>query len=513
MVGAPLLLLLLLGAEDKPSPKFPLGKETTYVTGPLDKEGYIDYEAALNDQFGKGITPQNNANVLLWKALGPRPEGGERVPAEFFRRLGIEEPPERGDYLIDLKRYIKDHLQIDPDESDAIYDQHSRAGQRPWTAKEFPHIATWLKANEKPLAVAVDATKRPAYFNPLIASRTEEGRGVLIGALLPGVHKCRELANALAARAMLRVGEGKFAEAWQDLLACHRLGRLVARGATLVEPIVGIAIDSRASTADLAYLDRAKQSSKQLQERLNDLQGLPPLPPIADKIDFGERLIFLDSLQMISRGRLDLVAGGRAKKPNPEQLKAQEPVWETALRTGNRWYDRKAAALRLEDRAARNEELAKIAAHLKALNSDAAGLANAIKLIQKKDPPDKVVGNAIGDAVICRMMPNAGKLQEAYDRTEQAQRNLQIAFALAGYHRHHGRYPATLDDLAPKYLAAVPNDLFSGKSLIYRPSEKGYLFYSVGVNGIDEGGRSYDDNPRGDDLSVRMPLPELKQKK
>jgi hypothetical protein len=60
-----LLLLLLLAAESRPVPKFPVGKETTYVTGPLDEEGYIDYEAALNDRLGKGIAPEKKANVLL----------------------------------------------------------------------------------------------------------------------------------------------------------------------------------------------------------------------------------------------------------------------------------------------------------------------------------------------------------------------------------------------------------------------------------------------------------------
>src|SRR5947209_3653818 len=29
--------------DEKPVAKFPLGKDTTYVTGPLDTEGYIDY--------------------------------------------------------------------------------------------------------------------------------------------------------------------------------------------------------------------------------------------------------------------------------------------------------------------------------------------------------------------------------------------------------------------------------------------------------------------------------------
>ncbi len=110
-------------------------------------------------------------------------------------------------------------------------------------------------------------------------------------------------------------------------------------------------------------------------------------------------------------------------------------------------------------------------------------------------------------------MPATGKVQHAYDRDEQGQRNEQVAFALAAYRRDHGTYPAKLDDLAPKYLAAVPEDLFSGRALVYHPSEKGYLFYSVGVNGKDDGGRSYDDDPPGDDLPVSMPLPALKPKK
>src|SRR6516225_7174616 len=78
--------------QDQPEKKFPVGKATTVVEGPLDKDGYVDYEAALNERLGKGITPEKNANVLLWKAMGPTPEGA-KMPAEFFKHLGIAEPP------------------------------------------------------------------------------------------------------------------------------------------------------------------------------------------------------------------------------------------------------------------------------------------------------------------------------------------------------------------------------------------------------------------------------------
>src|SRR6266404_1562115 len=74
--------------ENKRKPRFTIGKETTYLTGPVDADGYIDYTAALNERLGRGIKPAENANVLLWKAFGPQPEG-KKMPPEFFKRLGI----------------------------------------------------------------------------------------------------------------------------------------------------------------------------------------------------------------------------------------------------------------------------------------------------------------------------------------------------------------------------------------------------------------------------------------
>jgi hypothetical protein len=512
------------GADDKnakekrPTPKFPLGKETTYVDGPLDKEGYIDYESALNERLSKGINAQNNANVLIWKALGPKPEGGKGMPPEFFQWLGIEEP-ERGDYFIGLNRFSQDHLKLEPGEAtEAINDQQSRASRHAWTAKECPEIARWLQLNEKPLAVAIEATKRPDYYNPLVGSGTGKERTGLISTLLPGVQKCRELAAALTARAMLRAGEGKFDEAWQDLLACHRLARLLSRGATLIETLVGIAVDAIASNTELALLERAKPTAKQAQAWLRDLQALPPMAPMADKIDLAERFIFLDSVVLLRRGNAGMLQGLAGdgppfKKPNPKAQQALESLdWEPVLRNGNGWYDRIVAAMRNKDRAAREKAFDQIDDELKALKSVVTDPTDVLLALQQGRDPGKQVSEKIGHVLIGLFMPAARKVQGATDRAEQIQRNLHLAFALAAYKADHGAYPPKLADLAPKYIPKVPDDILSGKALIYRPSANGYLLYSVGVNGKDEDGRWFDDDPPGDDPRVRMPLPELKKK-
>src|SRR5829696_634307 len=117
----PLLLLFLLGAipagaddkkpddkkpdDKKPAAKLPLGRDTTYVVGPLDKEGYIDYEAALNAELSRGLTPDKNANALLWQAFGPAPEGGDGMPPAFFKWLEIPPPPKDGIYFVGLGTY------------------------------------------------------------------------------------------------------------------------------------------------------------------------------------------------------------------------------------------------------------------------------------------------------------------------------------------------------------------------------------------------------------------------
>ena len=475
----------------------------------------VDYEKELNDKLSKGITSENNSNALLWKVFGPKPEGGN-MPPEFFKRLGIDEPPEQGDYFIGLHKFMKDHLQLDQEEFDGVYKQQGWASSRPWAAKDYPFIAAWLKQNEKPLNLVHEAVKREHYYNPLVSRKTETDPGSLIAVLLPSVQKCRELASALTARAMLRLQEGKPDDAWADLQACHRLSRHLSHGGTLIEMLVAIAIEAIVSNSELAYLENANLTSKQMLEKLKDLQSLPPRSSVARKIDVGERHMYLDSLKLLRRGgvgMLDGLPGGDSGlKLTPEEEKALRDFdWTPAEENGNKWYDRMVAALKKPNRAERNRELDAIEADLKKLKeASTAEIEGLRKKVNDKDA-GKAVVKIISDVLIGLLAPAIRKVQEAGDRADQIQANLHVAFALAAYHRDNGNYPAKLDDLAPKYLATVPGDVFSGKGLIYKPEAKGYLFYSVGANGMDDDGRWYDDEPRGDDPRVRMPLPPLKK--
>lgn len=440
------------------------------------------------------------------------------MPDEYFKWLGIKPPPEKGDYFIPLARFAREHLKVDPGpRPNVIDDELTRCLQRPWKAADYPNIAAWIKTNEKPLALVVAASKRSHYYSPLVPKRTKERSMPLLCALLPTVQKCREFAAMLTARAMSRLQEGRINDAWQDLLACHRLGRLVARGATLIELLVGIAIDAATNSADLAFLEHAELQSKQIKNCLHDLRELPPMPLVADKMDFGERFSLLEIVLMIDRYGPevleDLSRDAPANAPKPWAKLFQAHVdYEPALRNANRWYNRIVKTLRVEDRITREKQLRQIDADLRELKKKTQeSMPGALELLFAKDS-DKVRGETIGNIVISLMLPAFNRVQSAADRCEQTQNNLYLAFALAAYHRDHNRYPKELDTLKPKYLDNIPTDIFAGKPLIYRPTANGYLLYSVGVNGRDEQGRGYEADPPGDDLTIRMPLPKLKRR-
>ena len=490
------LLLSMLAAEP-PKP-------------PLDKNGQPDYEAGLNDVLSKGVTPQKNAAALLWQAFGPRPEGAE-MPPEFYRRLGIAAPPKNGAYFVDQSKFAREGLKLTPDQINTFHDNQGKASRTPWTANQYPQLAAWLTANEKPLAIVTEAAKRPDYYNPLVTRRTENKAGGLIGVLLPSVQKCRELVAALSARAMLRVGEKQYDAAWEDLLTCHRLGRLVGRGGTLIEGLVGIAIEAIAANSTLSYLDKVDMTPAQLRARLGDLQKLPKPSPMADKIDTGERYMYADCAVMIKQGGLKALEGlaggdgGNVPKLTPEQQKAWAALdWSPITEGGNVWYDRMSAAMRLPTRAERHAAMEKLENELKELTKKAKSPEQLAAF--GKGPPDKAVVKAIGDILIGLLLPAVRKVQEAEDRNTQTQQNLRVAFAMALFKKENGKYPAALDALSPKYLPAVPNDLYTGKPLIYRPEGVGYVFYSVGMNEKDDGGNWHDDEPKGDDIRVRIPV-------
>jgi hypothetical protein len=267
--------------------------------------------------------------------------------------------------------------------------------------------------------------------------------------------------------------------------------------------------------ANLALLDRPDVDAKRLRGFQRDLQALPPFPPMADTLDAGERFLVLENVMFTDALGFWYVEAGlvgtASDKIRVPKGRLANINWDPGLRRINQWFDRLVAAARVPDRAAREKEFARIEVELEKEKFKKPRGELELELnraILDVDITPEARGDVFSHMVFFFLRPRARRDYQVYDRQEQSERNLRVAFALAAYRCDHKTYPKTLDALAPKYLAKVPDDLFTGKPLIYRPSENGYLLYSLGPDGKDDEGRGNDDDPKGDDIAIRIPVPK-----
>ena len=535
-----------LSAADKPNgnskPKssvlVTISKETTYITEPLRPDGYPDYLAALNQQLSKGVTPENNSAVLFWKAMGPPFCNNHPFNTKFFEMLGMPALPEKGDYFIELDRYVEglavDELPSDPvfrrDPTNYAWNEQEKALCRPWSQKEFPILAGWLTANKKPLALVVESSLRPRYFSPLIADPKEPdtsplsqalGRDIIISHLAArNEDPHSQVARALTARAMLKLKEGELNEAWEDLLACHRLARLVGQGPSLDAPLIAASVDGLACAGDQALLQHARLSASQIAKMRSDLAKLAPMPNMAEKMNLGERYLFLDNVTTVARNAPAIIRKLLANSQHPQlriiinDLTNRKLDWDLVLKTGNSWFDRVVDAYRKPTRPERMRAISKIEADLVKLRETTAAtvdkgeaLASSVMRFLKEAPSQWA-----SQACVCLWMPWVG-VEKCYVYVPLRFEMTRLAFALAAYRADHGSYPEKLAELVPKYLKAVPKDIFGDNAdLQYVRQGDGYLLRSFGPNGKDNGGKGLDDRANNpdwhgqdwDDLVVRM---------
>jgi hypothetical protein len=97
------------------------------------------------------------------------------------------------------------------------------------------------------------------------------------------------------------------------------------------------------------------------------------------------------------------------------------------------------------------------------------------------------------------MAPSMRPSLEATSRAEANRDATRVVVAIERFRRAQGRLPSKLDELVPTYFASLPQDPFTGGSLQYRVDPDEYVVYSVGSNGVDDGGTS---KPPGQLLDV-----------
>lgn len=529
-----LLLISLSAAQDlrpqksSPStqpaqsrPKIPIivSRETTYLTGPLNADGTVNYVAAINEMASKGVTPEDNAAIPLIQSKGDIILEPEMTPLKdnFYKTVGMTIPTGDRRYVA-LRDYLKNHDRDALVRIRKLFPPILRDGldEGDLPLSDDPAIASWLKFNDGHFTLLARAARRDRYFVPLISSSDPPTMcdTFKIGICLPHVAPIR----ALGYRARLRLKSGDTAGAFEDAVTLGRLGRMKPQN--LMGFLVLASHLSQAASVDEAFARTPDLSTVQLKECLSRIEVLSANERLAEVLDQGERLVALDILVMSSRE--GLVGFNRFKH---ELLhKMGQPAchinipevaidWNVVLKLENKYFDDLVWAARLPLYSARVKALEKLclgnsqAKPIKPIPEDsentfgftATCLEMKTLLEKMKDRNPQEVGAAVWQQVMPIGIDLSRTLKGVTEQVQVKQELARVALALRLYNWETGRYPEILNVLVPSILKKVPVDPFSDKPLHYARSGKGFILYSVGPDMKDDGGKEKDPKQSGFD--------------
>lgn len=512
-------------------PKFTVSKETTLLTEPLRPDGRVDYLKVMNDRLSRGVTPENNAAVELVQAVGPGflPEATRK---EVLARLDLPDLPVSGDYLTDICTFHKmDVPQNDAEGNDIADWWHHPFFARvefteshPWSKDEYPESAAWIDANERNFHVLMAGSRKDRLFAPLMDEQGNFWRAALSFHMIEN----RNVLRLFRARAMNELHSGRLEEAWQIILASYRWAWLTSQGPLELEYIAAVGMEGIAADVLRRLISSQRLTARQATGFIADLDRLPSWPSVKEFVFYGERYYYLDHFQDLATDGCQMppetiTLPGGEQQPNPSlahgtALKrlVDDPRldWNEAFRYRNEREKPFLDAWNCPNVLERFERLGRA-------EKEIPRHFNNLETILKDDFPSMATPTELAQRLVELTDSWGFHLLMARMECERAVRFelCRLALALAGYRSDRGKYPSILTELCAKYLAAVPGDPFSGGEPIYKPEKDGYLLYSVGPNGIDDGGRNFmrddktpeeferatEEEKAADDIAIRMP--------
>lgn len=510
-----------------PPPK--ISRDTTYLLQPRTENGReIDYFRAIEERIGFPKNPRENGFRCCVEALGPEIlERSLHIPTEnrasYWRKLCESldlEPGKKANLTFqgaefrffqilkeqsegknpDSGEKEKDPVQVDLSNHTART-LMNRLLEKPWSEREFPIAGEWLLQNEPFLELLYEALEGDDFAVPMI--RLDENQSLRD---LPDISfSLLEPAKGLRLKILSELSRGNTEKAWILVEKLFRLSRFLFECAPDFNgTIVAKAIWNegfRGAVAVLHYGDNTEEELNRYRERFQ--KYLDPFHrELLQRLMLFDRFSTLDRLQALAVGR----TGWKGIFP--------EETEDVSSGEGKEypWFFRR--LLRLFHW---NETLARVNGYFDWLESqDSPDLfPRTIPLNITKSEFENIMNIGIFRAVPDKLGVREIQIRIDSNRSrEQSIREvrtnaalLESAFYLELFRkRNGGKYPQTWTELREKSPGKIPGDPCNlDEPFVYQAlfQQQGYLMYSIGSNGKDDGGASWSDQKGRDDISVR----------
>jgi hypothetical protein len=351
------------------------------------------------------------------------------------------------------------------------------------TDKELAALKTWISSNTEAIELFKQATEMPYCW----WERQTDGES-LMNVLLPELSTIKNFSRLLCWQAELKAHSGNDKKAFDDLMVCYRAGRHLEGPRTLVEQLVGWAIQAKSVGTAFIILQHQQVEGSLLKDFQTDLEKLTAEQTYIPDYTT-ERFAILD---LIQRCYTDNGCGSGHMIPGRLSTLTQEDVgilidFENPVLDYGQYLglslvtaDRDKMRQLFENSYDKAQQWAhKTPRQLQQENIDfEMGVYEWSRLKQIRYWPFMV------------FMPALGRVNEIAYRNKLETESLVTILGLFRYKQDKGQYPENLDELVTAgYLKNLPMDCFSDKPLFYKKTGDDFLLYSYGPNFIDDGGK------------------------
>ena len=402
---------------------------------------------------------------------------GEPVTLDDLAREPI--PPEENAATIYRQAF---EAYVEPNEE---VEEVQRKDFEDWTAEDLAAVRAWVEENQRAIALARQAAELDKC--QFVTERTG------LEQPLPHLRALQHLSWLLGGSIHIHLSEGKPEAALEECLVSLRLAEHVGTG-SFIDHLVEVATVSYASEHLRQVLASAGTEGLNFRPIMEAVERLLKIENLPDALK-GERVMHFHALN------------------NPETIGlTEEHVDALKSEAGSRvWMEsERAALLGVFDRAL---SLSEKPWHQ--MQGEREGLDAWVEELAEKTPPCPLAMLCSGAVLHALRQPSARRTYLLH---------MALGIELEMHRRRTESYPESLDDLTLTYLKKPPVDPFTGLPLLYKQEGEGYLLYSAGENGVDNGGAQegrtfkhiqdpetgeweYREAPRADDIAWSVSPP------
>lgn len=392
---------------------------------------------------------------------------GENAYEEYLPALKMLTPPPSSSGPVDPLAVAVDHGW-----------EHASDAIRGWVESNRPALARWKQGTAKPAAV---------YIQP---------KDLRLDTLLPAIQEMRNMARLARIEASRLELEGKLDEAWEIHHALFRCSRHLGQHGCFIECLVGIALHGLSTIGLERWAAHPDITAPQLEHAIASLRDdYAKTAPLSNAV----KTEYLFVMQTIEGGNLaeSLAASGETigRMGKVGLFLINEP---------------------LVSQLVLKQYFANFLAHCDKPRPDRPPLATPTTWgLFEPDPKTPLPPNRMTPAQIeqafrkapiaAQFVPALTSVDRAFAKEQARQAAFLTVLAVRLYQKKNGGLPADLQALVDaSILSEMPADPFSGtgEPLLYKREGDKVVVWSLGENGVDDGGMV-------DNLLFKGPLTDI----